>query len=287
VRALRDFDKMTSFAISRPCFGRLVILVVAVAGLAAAAPDLERWIGAEYTPARASNQLRWWTFDEYEADVRRELAAARRHLGYTALRMFLHSSLFDADAARTANGRHRLAERAISLPPPTADAAVVAALALLPPTAPLTTRLTQSCVAANSAAAERCPRRSPQPLHAQSSVDAHSASPQKLSHIFHLGIGQHLDVLLAAAHHVLDLLVVAFADALRLAAELLARRSDDARVPGRLLHLGSAQNNAVQPENLALEARELAHAVHDDGRCGHGLKEGATWRLRGETTLVC
>ena len=60
--------------------------------------DTEQWIGSSYTPARASNQLWWWRFDDYEADVRRELGAARRHLGFTSLRVFLHSELHARDA---------------------------------------------------------------------------------------------------------------------------------------------------------------------------------------------
>ena len=80
---------------------------------AAAAPavDTEHWVGAEYTPARASNQLWWWQFDAYEEDVTRELSAARRHLGYTAVRMFLHSTLYDADAA----GLHRNMSRFLDI----------------------------------------------------------------------------------------------------------------------------------------------------------------------------
>ncbi|KAK3236151.1 hypothetical protein CYMTET_53699 [Cymbomonas tetramitiformis] len=59
--------------------------------------DTSKWLGAEYTPARASNTLWWWNFDEYEDDVLLELEAARRHFGYTTLRMFLHPLLYEAD----------------------------------------------------------------------------------------------------------------------------------------------------------------------------------------------
>ena len=60
--------------------------------------DTSEWIGAEYTPARAGNQLWWWYFDEYVDDLHRELGAAQKHYGMTTLRMFLHSMLYDADS---------------------------------------------------------------------------------------------------------------------------------------------------------------------------------------------
>ena len=62
--------------------------------------DTESWVGAEYTPARATNELWWLSYDDYEADVKRELAATQRHLGFKALRVFLHSMVWEADGAR-------------------------------------------------------------------------------------------------------------------------------------------------------------------------------------------
>jgi hypothetical protein len=55
-------------------------------------------VGAEYTPWRATNQLWWHNYTEYRADVVREVAAMKKALGFTTLRMFLHDMLFDADA---------------------------------------------------------------------------------------------------------------------------------------------------------------------------------------------
>ena len=66
--------------------------------------DTERWVGSSYTPARAANSLWWAHFDDYEEDVQRELAAARRVLRLPALRVFLHTLAFEAvGAARHAD----------------------------------------------------------------------------------------------------------------------------------------------------------------------------------------
>ena len=61
--------------------------------------DTEGWLGSSYTPARAANTLWWAHFDDYEADIRRELAAARRVLRLPALRVFLHTLAFQAVGA--------------------------------------------------------------------------------------------------------------------------------------------------------------------------------------------
>ncbi len=58
------------------------------------------WVGAEYTPARASDQLWWHRYDEFEADIERELRAARHHLGFRALRMFVHPLVWESDGRR-------------------------------------------------------------------------------------------------------------------------------------------------------------------------------------------
>lgn len=56
----------------------------------------EGWIGANYTPAWCVNQVQMW--HEFRPEViERELAAAREHLGITALRVFLHNLPFDAE----------------------------------------------------------------------------------------------------------------------------------------------------------------------------------------------
>ena len=61
--------------------------------------DSEGWIGTAYTPARAANTLWWARFPEYEADVARELRAARRALAIPSLRVFLHTLAFEAVGA--------------------------------------------------------------------------------------------------------------------------------------------------------------------------------------------
>jgi hypothetical protein len=57
--------------------------------------DTASWVGTEYTPARAANSLWWASFPKYEADIQRELGAARKMLGLTVLRIFLHTLAFD------------------------------------------------------------------------------------------------------------------------------------------------------------------------------------------------
>lgn len=61
--------------------------------------DTSGWLGTEYTPARAANQLWWARFPEYKADATRELTAAKRVLGLTFVRVFLHTLAFEAVGA--------------------------------------------------------------------------------------------------------------------------------------------------------------------------------------------
>jgi hypothetical protein len=58
--------------------------------------DTAGWVGTEYTPARAANSLWWARFPEYEADVERELGAARAAFGLRVLRIFLHTLAFES-----------------------------------------------------------------------------------------------------------------------------------------------------------------------------------------------
>ena len=66
--------------------------------LAAPAWDTSAWVGAEYTPWRASNELWWADYDSYRADLQRELPAIKEIMGFTALRVWVHSMLYSADA---------------------------------------------------------------------------------------------------------------------------------------------------------------------------------------------
>ena len=78
-----------------------MLLVVVVAALAVSSPawDTSTWVGAEYTPWRASNELWWAQYPEYRADVQRELGLIKETLGFNTLRVWLHSMLYEADAA--------------------------------------------------------------------------------------------------------------------------------------------------------------------------------------------
>ena len=62
--------------------------------------DTSSWVGAEYTPWRASNELWWHDYDAYRPDLERELPQIRRVLGLSSLRVWLHSMLFFDDAAK-------------------------------------------------------------------------------------------------------------------------------------------------------------------------------------------
>ena len=61
--------------------------------------DTSRWVASEYKPARAANSLWWARYEEYEEDIKRELAAAKSALALPALRVFLHSLAFEAVGA--------------------------------------------------------------------------------------------------------------------------------------------------------------------------------------------
>jgi hypothetical protein len=50
----------------------------------------------------------WWHYyDDYAGDIERELAATQKHLGFTTLRMFLHSQVFAADPQGLINNMDR------------------------------------------------------------------------------------------------------------------------------------------------------------------------------------
>ncbi len=58
--------------------------------------DTSKWVGANYTPAYAANQVQMW--HEFKPEViERELQAAQRHLGLTSLRVYLHNLVYDAE----------------------------------------------------------------------------------------------------------------------------------------------------------------------------------------------
>ena len=61
---------------------------------------MQPYVGAEYTPWRAGNQLWWANYSQYAGDVEREVKAMRDVLGLTALRVFLHDMVFRQDPAR-------------------------------------------------------------------------------------------------------------------------------------------------------------------------------------------
>jgi DUF1680 family protein len=58
--------------------------------------DTSKWVGANYTPAYAANQVEMW--HEFKPEIiERELAAAQKQLGLTTLRVYLHNLVYDAE----------------------------------------------------------------------------------------------------------------------------------------------------------------------------------------------
>jgi len=84
----------------KPLFTSLTFaffLAVAICLPAQAKPhQTADWIGANYTPAYACNQVQFW-HDFRPAVVEAELTAARKHFGITSLRVYLHSINFEED----------------------------------------------------------------------------------------------------------------------------------------------------------------------------------------------
>ena len=61
--------------------------------------DTSKWVGANYTPSYAANQVQMW--HEFQPDIiDKELAAAKKHLGITSLRVYLHNIVYDAEPDR-------------------------------------------------------------------------------------------------------------------------------------------------------------------------------------------
>ncbi len=96
-------------------------LMMAVAGLALAAHGRAAepagqpartagWIGTNYTPACAANQIQMW--HEFKPEViDRELAAAVRCFGINTLRVYLHNIVGDLQRAEHGGRVHRQAPR--------------------------------------------------------------------------------------------------------------------------------------------------------------------------------
>ena len=85
----------------------LLLWLVSLVDVASAPlTDSSTWVGAAYTPARASNSLWWHHYEQYVTDLHRELAAVQRHLGFTTLRVFLHTMVWEADPPRLLRNLH-------------------------------------------------------------------------------------------------------------------------------------------------------------------------------------
>lgn len=70
--------------------------MVATCAPAVASTDTSRWIGSNYTPAYAANQIQMW--HEFKPEViDRELAAAVKYFGINTLRVYLHNIVYDTE----------------------------------------------------------------------------------------------------------------------------------------------------------------------------------------------
>ena len=64
------------------------------------AQGLPRLSGCNYVPASAINQIEMWSEATWDPErIRAELRAARKHLGYNALRVYLHDLVWEAEGA--------------------------------------------------------------------------------------------------------------------------------------------------------------------------------------------
>ena len=84
--------------------GRLTVVLAllvfyAVFAVPGAGAPLETagWVGSNYTPAYACNQVQFW-HDFRPEVVERELAAAKKYFGITSLRVYLHNINFDEES---------------------------------------------------------------------------------------------------------------------------------------------------------------------------------------------
>ena len=76
----------------------LLTLPIVLPAAVTPAWDTSKWVGAEYTPWRASNEMWWADYEAYRPDLLRELPAIKEILGFTALRVWLHTMLHARDA---------------------------------------------------------------------------------------------------------------------------------------------------------------------------------------------
>jgi len=70
--------------------------------------DTSGWVGAEYQPSKSSNEDWLWHYDNYREDVIRELTLVKNIMGFTALRVFLHSKIYFADPSKLISVLHDL-----------------------------------------------------------------------------------------------------------------------------------------------------------------------------------
>ena len=63
----------------------------------AAQVDTSGWVGAEYQPSKSANEDWLWHYESYEPTIIRELRLAKQAISLTAVRVFMHSAIWDAD----------------------------------------------------------------------------------------------------------------------------------------------------------------------------------------------
>ncbi|CAJ1357605.1 unnamed protein product [Effrenium voratum] len=81
-------------------FSPAMLLVISCFLGSAFSIDTSSWVGAEYQPARSSNQDWLYHWDSYKEEVAREIPMIKQALSFTAFRVFLHSAIYFASPER-------------------------------------------------------------------------------------------------------------------------------------------------------------------------------------------
>jgi hypothetical protein len=79
----------------------LFLCIICASTVDANRVDTSGWVGAQYQPMKSSNEDWLWHYDNYNATIGRELHLAKEVMALTAVRVFLHSAIFQADGGVT------------------------------------------------------------------------------------------------------------------------------------------------------------------------------------------
>lgn len=94
------FNAMARGLASASAVAAALLLTLVGGSAQAARVDTQGMFGSAYTPSAAPNTLWWPWAQSYAAAVDRELGLLRRRLGFSVLRVFLHTLDYEYDAAQ-------------------------------------------------------------------------------------------------------------------------------------------------------------------------------------------